>query len=86
MGDHKKIADLIMGGFEVSYKLLYISKIKLGSDNTEHIQVHCDRFDIEYSKLYKLDNIQFAVSKFLSLKIQYNISEYKHAEENYGIS
>jgi hypothetical protein len=84
MGDHKKILDLVLGGFEVVYKLLYISKIRM--DDVECIQVHCDRFDIRYSKIYKLENAQFAVSKFLNLKIQYNISEYKHSEENYGIS
>ena len=86
MGNHKKILDLVMDGFEVNYKLLYISKVKVGSESTEHIQVHCDRYDIEYSKLFKLENAQFAVSKFLHLKLQYNISEYKHLEENHGIS
>lgn len=85
MGDHKKILDIVMGGFEVSYKLLYISKIKLGSNSEEYVQVHCDKFDLEYSKLFKLENVQFAVSKFLYLKLQYNILEYKRSEENYGV-
>lgn len=84
MVEHKQILDLVLGGFEISYKLLYISKIKC--NHIEYIQVHCDRFDLIYSKLYKLDNAQFAVSKFLRLKLQYSISEYNNIEENYGLS
>lgn len=69
---------LILSNHDVSYKLLSIGKIKL--DGREYIQVHCDRPDIEFSKLYTIEEIRYAIQKYIHLHSQYIMSETKYGD------
>lgn len=82
--DYKQIKQLVIDGYEVSYKKLFISQIK--HMGIEWIQVHCDRSEIEYSSLYKPVNVFWAVNKFIGLKAKYSILEIKNGERDYGLS
>lgn len=73
-----KIKKLIDTNMAVSYKRLSIEKIIYKGQR--FIQVDCDRFDLIYSKLYSIENIDFAIAKFTSLLARYIISELKHGE------
>lgn len=53
--------------------MLNIGKIKY--DNKPYIQVTCDKFDIRYSRLYSIENIDFAICMFLGLYTKYLASE-----------
>jgi hypothetical protein len=67
---------LILNNHDVSYKLLSIGMIKLNGE--QYIQVHCDRPDIEFSKLYAIDEIRYAIQKYIHLHSQYVMSEAKY--------
>lgn len=69
---------LILNNHDVSYKLLSIGLVKL--DNRPYIQVHCDRSDIEFSKLYTVEDIRYAIQKYMHLYSQYIISEAKYGD------
>lgn len=74
MNQHSLIKATLNRGLDVSYKLLFIGRIEL--ENKKYIQVHCDRFDIKFSKIYNIDEINWAISKFLELEKTYKTSEF----------
>lgn len=69
---------LILENHDVSYKLLSIGTIKI--DNKRYIQVHCDRQDIEFSKLYEVGEVRYAIQKYFHLYSLYVISEAKYGD------
>lgn len=71
----KKIVDINLA---ISYKRLSIEKILYKGEY--FIQVDCDRFDLVFSKLYSIDNTNFAIAKFTCLLALYMASELKHGE------
>lgn len=73
-----KIKKLVDTNLAISYKRLSIEKIFY--KNQHFIQVDCDRFDLVFSKLYSIDNSNFAIAKFTSLLALYMASELKHGE------
>lgn len=73
----RNIQNLVLGGHEVTYKLLSIGSFKY--DGVEYIQVHCDRRDIEFSHMYDMRQIKKAVFKYIDL---YN--DYLNSEGRYG--
>ena len=73
-----KIRKLVDTNLAISYKRLSIEKI-LYKDEYFY-QVDCDRFDLLFSRLYSLDNADFAISKFTCLLAQYMASELKNGE------
>ena len=73
-----KIKKLVDTNLAISYKRLSIEKILYKGEY--FIQVDCDRFDLIFSKLYSLDNTNFAIAKFTSLLARYMASELKHGE------
>lgn len=73
-----KIKKLIDTNLSIGYKRLSIEKIYY--KDQWFVQVDCDRFDLLYSKLYTLDNMNFAISKFTGLLARYLASELKHGE------
>jgi hypothetical protein len=73
-----KIKKLIDTNLSIVYKRLSIEKILY--KGKWFIQVDCDRFDLAYSKLYSIENIDFAISKFTGLLARYLASELRHGE------
>lgn len=80
---HHQVANLINNNLDISYKLLSISKFKILG--IEKIQVHCDRYDCQYSNFFTTDRIQDAISTFMSIKAQYILSELKNKDNMGGI-
>lgn len=76
MEQHLKIKKILDSKLSVSYKRLSIGPIF--TKEGIFIQVDCDRYDLIYSKLYSISNIDFAISKFISLLTQYMASELKN--------
>lgn len=73
-----KIKKLIDTNLSIGYKRLSIEKILY--KGKWFVQVDCDRFDLIYSKLYSIENIDFAISKFTGLLARYLASELRHGE------
>ena len=71
-----KIKKLLSSNLSVSYERLSIGIIN--SRGQKFVQVDCDRFALLYSKLYSIDNIDFAISKFTNLLTRYMASELKN--------
>lgn len=80
MNQHSLIKNTINRGLDVSYKLLFIGRVEL--DDKKYIQVHSDRFDLKFSKLYNLDEVNWAISKFLELEKSYKASEFIHLKQS----
>ena len=73
-----KIKKLIDTNLSIGYKRLSIEKILY--KGKWFVQVDCDRFDLTYSKLYPIENMDFAISKFTGLLARYLASELRHGE------
>ena len=70
------IKNLILADNDVSYKLLSIGKIVI--QGRPLVQVHCDRLDLQFSKLYKLHYIDDAINAYLDIYRKYKTSEQKY--------
>ena len=76
--EFSSIRNILNANLEVSYKQLFIGKLII--QNRSFIQVHSDYFKIKFSKLYKEDELGWAISKFLDLQ-----DEYKRVENTGGL-
>lgn len=76
MENFVKLKKILETNLDVSYKLLWIGKVKI--DNHEYIQVDCIKYDLQFSRLYSLNLIDFAISKFNILLLRYMLSELKN--------
>lgn len=76
MEQFTRIKSLLISNMSVSYKNLYIGPILI--DGEKYIQVHIDRFDLFFSKIYSIENINLAISKFTRLLTRYIASEIKN--------
>jgi hypothetical protein len=84
---YNDLVKMVSNNLEISYKLLYISKFKV--NGIDKVQVHCDKHDCQYSNLFNMDNLYGAVSKFMTLRAEYLVSEIKNRENIgglYGVS
>lgn len=68
--------ELIKNGHEITYKLLSIGTIKF--NGIRYVQVHCDRRDIQYSRLFTMEELSFAISRYFILHKKYTQSEVRY--------
>lgn len=67
------IERILLNDSHVEYKLLSIGRYT-HCGNT-YIQVHCDRKDIEFSKLFDISDVKHACHKYVWLYHKYRFSE-----------
>jgi len=71
-----KIKQILDSKLTISYKRLSIGAVQY--DDKVYIQVDCDRYDIQTTKLYQLKNTDFAIAAFTGLLSRYMASELKN--------
>jgi len=71
-----KLKKLLESNLDITYKFLWIGKVRL--NNVDYIQVDCIKYDLQFSRLYSLKNIDFAISKFNILLLRYMALELKN--------
>lgn len=76
MENFLRLKKIIEADLDVSYKFLWIGKVKV--NNIEYIQIDCIKHDLQFSRLYSLNMIDFAISKFNILLLRYMASELKN--------
>ena len=76
MENFLRLKKIIEADLDVSYKCLWIGKVKV--NNVEYVQVDCIKYDLQFSRLYSLNLIDFAISKFNILLLRYMASELKN--------
>lgn len=76
MENFLRLKKIIESDLDVSYKFLWIGKVKV--NNIEYIQIDCIKHDLQFSRLYSLSMIDFAISKFNILLLRYMASELKN--------
>lgn len=74
--NYRQVEQLLLNNHDLSYKLLSIGMLKHNGE--KFIQVHCDRADIEFSKLYNENELRTAVQKYFYLYSLYLSSEHKY--------
>lgn len=75
MENFLRLKKLLESNLDISYKLLWIGKVKI--NNITYIQVDCVKYNLQFSRLYSLNKIDFAISKFNILLLKYMITELK---------
>lgn len=84
---NEDIKNVLLGDMDVSYKLLTIGKTVIYDPYRKQcLQVHCDRYDLQESKIFLIEEIDRAISYFLNLKIKYMASEYREGRSLNGFS
>lgn len=76
--NYRQVEHLILNNHDVTYKLLSIGMVKFNGD--KFFQVHCDRQDIQFSKLYHEYELRAAVQKYFYLHSMYISSEGKYGD------
>ena len=76
MENFLKLKKLLESNLDITYKFLLIGKVRL--NNIDYVQVDCVKHDLQFSRLYSLKNIDFAISKFNILLLRYMALELKN--------
>ena len=76
MENFLRLKKLLEANLDISYKMLWVGRVKI--NNIEYVQVDCLRYDLQFSRLYPIHLIDFAISKFNVLLLRYMASELKN--------